>query len=50
MRFALKHRGESRLGLAVQLCALRWLGFVPEDLAAMPQPALLELASNSRRA
>jgi hypothetical protein len=29
MRFALRHRGDSRLGVAVQLCALRWLGFVP---------------------
>ena len=43
MRFALRHRGDSRLGVAVQLCALRWLGFVPENLTALPQPALLEL-------
>jgi hypothetical protein len=43
MRFALRHRGDSRLGAAVQLCALRWLGFVPEQLTAIPQPALLEL-------
>ena len=43
MRFALGHRGDSRLGVAVQLCALRWLGFVPDDLTALPQPALLEL-------
>jgi acyl-homoserine lactone acylase PvdQ len=43
LRFALKHRGDSRLGVAVQLCALRWLGSVPDDLAAIPQPALLEL-------
>jgi len=27
----------------VQLCALRWLGFVPDDLTALPQPALLAL-------
>jgi hypothetical protein len=27
----------------VQLCALRWLGFVPEELTAIPQPALLSL-------
>jgi hypothetical protein len=26
----------NRLGLAVQLCALRFLGFVPEDLAGLP--------------
>jgi hypothetical protein len=43
MRFALKHRGDSRLGVALQLCALRWLGFVPEELTEIPQPALLEL-------
>lgn len=43
MRFALKHRGDSRLGVAVQLCALRWLGFVPDDLTVIPPPALLEL-------
>ncbi len=43
MRFALKHRGDSRLGVAVQLCALRWLGFVPEALTEIPQPAVLEL-------
>ena len=30
----------SRLGLAVQLCALRFLGLVPEDLASLPGPAL----------
>ena len=29
--------------MAVQLCVLRWLGFVPDDLTAIPQPALLEL-------
>lgn len=43
MRFALRHRGDSRLGVAVQLCALRWLGFVPEALTEIPQPAVLEL-------
>ncbi len=34
----------SRLGLAVQLCALRFLGFVPEDLASLPGAALEFLA------
>jgi len=43
LRFALKHRGDSRLGVAAQLCALRWLEFIPEALTALPQPALLEL-------
>jgi len=43
LRFAFRHRRDGRLGVAVQLCALRWLGFVPEELTAIPQPALLEL-------
>ena len=43
LRFALKHRGDSRLGAAVQLCALRWLGFIPDNLTEIPQPALLGL-------
>jgi hypothetical protein len=29
LRFALKRRGDSRLGVVVQLCALRWLGVRP---------------------
>lgn len=47
LRFVLEHRGDSRLGVAVQLCALRWLGFVPDDLMAIPQPALLELCDHA---
>ena len=43
LRFALTHRREARLGVAVQLCSLRWLGFVPDDLVELPQPALLSL-------
>ena len=31
---------ENRLGLAVQLCALRFLGFVPQELAGIPETAL----------
>jgi TnpA family transposase len=48
--FALKERDrtlvfdqrgpENRLGLAVSLCALRFLGFVPEDVASIPDEAL----------
>jgi TnpA family transposase len=34
----------NRLGLAVQLCALRFLGFVPQDLAGLPSAALEFLA------
>ena len=33
-----------RLGLAVQLCALRFLGFVPADLAAAPGEVVQRLA------
>jgi hypothetical protein len=31
---------ENRLGLAVALCALRFLGFVPDDIASIPDEAL----------
>jgi TnpA family transposase len=31
---------ENRLGLALTLCAIRFLGFVPEDLASVPEEAL----------
>jgi TnpA family transposase len=31
---------ENRLGLAVSLCALRFLGFVPDDIASIPDEAL----------
>src|SRR6266516_7903595 len=33
-----------RLGLAVQLCALPWLGFVPDDVTAAPPAAVARLA------
>jgi Domain of unknown function (DUF4158) len=33
-----------RLGLAVQLCMLPWLGFVPDDVAAAPSAAVARLA------
>jgi hypothetical protein len=36
-----EHRGGgNQLGLGVQLCTLPWLGFVPNDLAAAPSPAV----------
>lgn len=39
------HRGQaSRLGLSLQLCALPWLGFVPDDLRAAPPAAVHRLA------
>ena len=31
---------ENRLGLAVSLCALRFLGFMPDDIASIPDEAL----------
>ena len=33
-----------RLGLAVQLCTLPWLGFVPDDVRAAPPVAVARLA------
>jgi hypothetical protein len=38
------NRDDNRLGAAVQLCTLPWLGWVPDDLAGCPQPALTRLA------
>jgi hypothetical protein len=34
----------NQLGIALQLCALRWLGFIPEDLAGAPAAAVESLA------
>jgi TnpA family transposase len=40
-----KGRGATdRLGLAVQLATLPWLGFVPDDVASAPQAAVARLA------
>jgi hypothetical protein len=44
LRWVLSHRGDARLGVAVQLCSLRWLGFVPDLLAEVPRPPLLALS------
>jgi hypothetical protein len=33
--------GPARLGVAVALCALRFMGFVPDELASIPEHALL---------
>jgi hypothetical protein len=33
-----------RLGLAVTLCTLPWIGFVPDDVAAAPGAAVARLA------
>jgi hypothetical protein len=37
-----------RLGLAVQLCTLPWLGFVPDDVSAAPPAAVVRLAERLR--
>jgi hypothetical protein len=43
---AFAQRGAAnRLGLAVALCAVRFLGFVPADLASVPEEALAFVAS-----
>ncbi|HVF14605.1 MAG TPA: DUF4158 domain-containing protein, partial [Acidimicrobiales bacterium] len=46
--FVRSHRGSSNhLGVAVQLCTLPWLGFVPDDVASAPAHAVQRLASTS---
>jgi TnpA family transposase len=45
LRWVRSHRGSAtRLGLAVQLCGLRFLGFVPSDLATTPAEVTERLA------
>ncbi|WP_157640977.1 DUF4158 domain-containing protein [Longispora albida] len=39
-----KFYGPSILGVAVQLCSLPWLGFVPDDVSAAPPAAVARLA------
>jgi Domain of unknown function (DUF4158) len=40
-----KQRGaHNQLGFALQLCALRYLGFAPDDLGATPWPAVTLVA------
>jgi Domain of unknown function (DUF4158) len=44
-RFVKRHYGASgQLGIALQLCALRFLGFIPDDLESAPEAALDFLA------
>jgi hypothetical protein len=40
----LAHPDADRLGLAVQLCTLPWLGFVPDEVTAAPGAAVHRLA------
>lgn len=45
LRWVRSHRGAAaRLGLGVQLCALRFLGFVPTELASTPADVTQRLA------
>jgi hypothetical protein len=39
-----KSAAHNRLGFALQLCAIRYLGFCPADLATAPLPAVTYLA------
>ena len=39
----------NRLGLALQLCALRYLGFVPRNLSAAPRSAACFVADQLER-
>jgi TnpA family transposase len=43
-------RVENRLGAAVQLCALPWLGWIPDELSACPAAAVRRLADQLRLA
>jgi hypothetical protein len=43
--FVRKFRGQDNvLGVAVQLCTLPWLGFVPDDVAAVPAAVVARLS------
>ncbi|MEQ4724635.1 DUF4158 domain-containing protein [Nonomuraea sp. B19D2] len=51
MEFIAPGRGRGpadRLGLAVQLCTLPWLGFVPADVGAVPPAAVARLSERLR--
>jgi hypothetical protein len=44
LAFVRGQRGAAnQIGIALQLCSLRWLGFIPEDLAGAPEEALAML-------
>ena len=46
---AIRRGAANRLGLALQLCALRYLGFVPRNLSAAPRSAACFVADPARR-
>ena len=39
-----QREAHTRLGFAMQLCALRYLGFAPDDLSTAPEDAVLYVA------
>jgi hypothetical protein len=45
-----KVRVENRLGAAVQLCTLPWLGWIADELSACPPAAVRRLADHLRLA
>ena len=46
---AIRRGAANRLGLALQLCALRYLGFVPRNLSAAPRSAACFVADQLAR-
>ena len=46
---AIRRGAANRLGLALQLCALRYLGFVPRNLSAAPRSAACFVAASRDR-
>ena len=46
---AIRRGAANRLGLALQLCALRYLGFVPRNLSAAPRSAACFVADQLER-
>jgi hypothetical protein len=40
-----QHSAAGQLGIALQLCSLCWLGFIPDDLPSAPAEAIAALAS-----
>jgi TnpA family transposase len=46
LQFVGRHRREhNRLGIALQLCTIRWLGFCPDDLTGVPENAVETVAA-----
>src|SRR5450631_3203999 len=43
-----RHGAANRLGAAVQLCSLPWLGFVPDDVVSAPPVAVARLSKRLR--